>query len=269
MRRRAAKYANSYSRCGLAALCLLCSVSLSARQEQFTIQVNTKLIVETVSVTGKDGKPIEGLTKDDFTLTEDGVPQTISVFEFEKLDDSVSPPSSATSTTAPAASRITPSAPGALRYQDRRLLVLYFDMSTMGDAERFRALGSARTFIEKQMKGPDLLSIITYSDGAVRVRRDFTDDRETLYGTINTLLNGEDSNDYNSDFGQDSGEFNIFNTDRQLSALQTAVQMLETTTDPVERIARNVGLASPFSLYRLVMKHTGKSPLGHRVREIS
>jgi transcriptional regulator GlxA family with amidase domain len=51
--------------------------------------------------------------------------------------------------------------------------------------------------------------------------------------------------------------------------VQTAVQMLETTKDPVERIARKVGLASPSSLYRLVMKHTGKSPLGHRVREIS
>jgi hypothetical protein len=31
-----------------------------------------------------------------------------------------------------------------------------------------------------------------------------------------------------SDFGQNSGEFNIFNTDRQLSALQTAVNMLGT-----------------------------------------
>ena len=46
--------------------------------------------------------------------------------------------------------------------------------------------------------------------------------------------------------------------------VQTAVQLLETTTDPVERIARKVGLASPSSLYRLVMKHTGRSPLGHR-----
>ena len=40
-----------------------------------------------VSVTDKDGKLIEGLTADDFTLTEDNVPQTISVFEFQKLDD--------------------------------------------------------------------------------------------------------------------------------------------------------------------------------------
>ena len=32
-------------------------------------------------------------------------------------------------------------------------------------------------------------------------------------------------------FGQDSGEFNIFNTDRQLSALQTTAKMLGTLNE--------------------------------------
>src|SRR5437762_10080262 len=99
-------------------LCLLCSVPLLVGQDQFTLKVNTRLVVETVSVTDKDGKPIEGLTRDDFILTEDGVPQTISVFEFEKLDDSrpVMP-----SATTPPSTRITPSAvaAGQTRYQDR------------------------------------------------------------------------------------------------------------------------------------------------------
>src|SRR5436853_3460569 len=39
--------------------------------------------------------------------------------------------------------------------------------------------------------------------------------------------NADDSTaDSGSAFGQDDSEFNIFNTDRQLSALQTAVKML-------------------------------------------
>jgi VWFA-related protein len=198
----------------------------SPQQQPFTIQVNTRLIVETVSVTDKSGKPIEGLTKDDFVLTEDGTPQAISVFDFEKLDDSAPPPPPPSMLNAPAATRITPSTAEAARYQDRRLLPIYFDMSSMQDADRFRALGAAETFIEKQMKGPDLVAIITYSDGAVRIRRDFTDNREALQKTILALFNGADLEDNNSDFGQDSGEFNIFNTDRQLAALQTAVQML-------------------------------------------
>ena len=37
-------------------------------------QSSTQLVVETVSVTGNHGKPVEGLTARDFTITEDGVP---------------------------------------------------------------------------------------------------------------------------------------------------------------------------------------------------
>ncbi len=38
------------------------------------ITVNTQLVVETVTVTDKSGKSIEGLTAKDFTVTEDNVP---------------------------------------------------------------------------------------------------------------------------------------------------------------------------------------------------
>jgi VWFA-related protein len=99
-------------------------------------------------------------------------------------------------------------------------------MSNMGETDRYRALAAAQTFISTQMSGPDLVAIFTFSDGAVRVRNDFTDDRAALQDTIVALLNGDDENDIASDFGQDSGEFTIFNTDRQLAALQTAVRML-------------------------------------------
>jgi hypothetical protein len=52
-------------------------------QQPFTIKVDTQLVVETVIVKDKDGKTIEGLTEKDFVVTEDNVPQTISVFQFQ------------------------------------------------------------------------------------------------------------------------------------------------------------------------------------------
>ena len=52
-----------------------------------TFTVSTALVVEEVSVKDKNGKAIEGLRKEDFTVSEDGKPQTITFFEFENIDE--------------------------------------------------------------------------------------------------------------------------------------------------------------------------------------
>src|SRR5215831_5105617 len=51
------------------------------------ITVNTQLVVEDVTVIGKDGKPISGLTAKDFTVTEDGVAQEIKFCEYQNVQD--------------------------------------------------------------------------------------------------------------------------------------------------------------------------------------
>src|ERR1700722_13800187 len=51
----------------------------------FTLTVKTQLVVETVVVKDKKGNPINGLTAKDFTLTEDGVQQTIRFCEHQEL----------------------------------------------------------------------------------------------------------------------------------------------------------------------------------------
>ena len=105
-------------------------------------RTGTRLVVETVSVKDKDGKPIEGLTAKDFTLTEDGEPQTISFVEFQRLPkpDARSAPRRRSAHRAAgvrsraAAGRRRRSAipaPGDTRYRDRRLMVLYFDLTAM------------------------------------------------------------------------------------------------------------------------------------------
>ncbi|OFV93631.1 MAG: VWA domain-containing protein [Acidobacteria bacterium RIFCSPLOWO2_12_FULL_65_11] len=218
-----------------------------------TFRTTTRLIVQTVSVTDRDGKPVEGLTAKDFVVTEDGEPQEISFVEFQRIEstaEGVRPEQPAVSQPTPAAaqpasaaatvqptvpSQISTSQPGDIRYRNRRLVVLYFDLSAMPPPDLIRAYSSALRYIDTQMQPQDLLAIMTFQGGAVRVKQDFTDNRAALREVITTLIYGNDLDgdgipdrpeDAASAFGQDDAEFNIFNTDRQLSALQTTVAML-------------------------------------------
>src|SRR5207247_3319729 len=106
--------------------------SATAQQQQpFTIRVDTQLVVETVVVKDKDGKNLEGLIDKDFTVTEDGVPQTISVFQFERLEDTPAPSPGAQQPAAEVVqqkiqTQITQPPPGDRRYRIRRLLILFF-----------------------------------------------------------------------------------------------------------------------------------------------
>src|SRR5580693_365796 len=206
-----------------------------------TFQSNTQLVIETVSVKSKDGQPIENLSAKDFTVIEDGVPQSIRFFEYQKLQDAAPEGPITSKFTAPLPklpkSQITPEAPGNVKYQDHRLLALYFDMSAMPEPDQLRAFTAARTFIQKQITPSDLVALMVYQQGAVQILQDFTNDRDRLLSIVETLIVGEDQNsgdttddassaDTGAAFGQDDSEFNIFNTDRQLSALQTAAKML-------------------------------------------
>ena len=212
---------------------LLFLIALSVHA-QATFQTTSQLVVETVSVKDKDGNPITGLTAKDFAITEDGVPQTIKFFEFQKLTDA--PPSQPTNPRIELLPRLTktqiaPETPGDFRYRDRRLLALYFDMTAMPQPDQLRALKAAKTFVQTQMTGADLIAIMAYTSGAVQVLQDFTGDRNRALSILETMIVGEDENapqeaDTGAAFGQNDSEFNIFFTDRQLAALQTAATML-------------------------------------------
>ena len=52
---------------------------------------NVQLVVVDVTVKDKSGNPIEGLTDKDFTITEDGKPQEIKVFKFQRLEEEARP----------------------------------------------------------------------------------------------------------------------------------------------------------------------------------
>src|SRR6267142_981418 len=212
------------------------------QQPPFTIKVDTQLVVETVVVKDREGKDLEGLTDKDFTVTEDGVPQTIRVFEFQRLEDTPTPASPG-GAARPAVelvqpkipTQITPPPAGDSRYRDRRLLVLFFDLMNVSPPDQLRAFTAADKFIRTQMKVPDLVAIMSFAGGSVKVLQDFTNDQDALFAVLQKLMYPDDDENDTADttaaFGQDTGEFNIFNTDRQLAALQAAVNMLKTVNE--------------------------------------
>ncbi len=210
----------------------------------YTLTAKSQLVVETVVVKDKEGKFISGLGAKDFTLTEDGTPQTIRFCEHQDLAAAQAP-------VAPAApgteqiklykqltrTQLAPEEPENSRYKNRRLLALYFDMTAMRPADQLRALSAAVKFLRTQITTVDLVAILRYQGGSVDILQDFTADRNKLLSILETMIVGEgqgsatavddaSSADTGAAFGQDDSEFNVFNTDRQLSALQTAAKML-------------------------------------------
>jgi VWFA-related protein len=212
------------------------------------ISVTTNLVVVNVDARDKSGKPIENLKASDFTLTEDDKPQQISVFEYQRLETDAAPPEppklqprqEKAKEVAPLVAKkaIVPSSPGQVRYKDRRLMVLFFDFSSMPQSDQLRAQSSALKFIDSQITPADMVAVMTFSN-QLSVVEDFTNDRDRLRDVIKGFRIGEgsdlaadaatsedDTEDDGSAFTADESEFNIFNTDRKLSALESAAKML-------------------------------------------
>ncbi len=118
-------------------------------------------------------------------------------------------------------------------------MVLFFDFSSMEQAEQIRAQQSALKFLDTQMTAADMVSIMAFGS-QLQVLQDFTSDRERLDEVIRGFHIGESSElaaagategdesavDTGAAFTADDTEFNIFNTDRKLSALESAAKML-------------------------------------------
>jgi len=242
-------------------------------QEPLTIRVNTTLVIIDVTIKDKSGKVIEDLKKNDFSLTEDGKTQQIAVFDFQKLDIDTAPPVPAVkpgNESKPAAAPpATPAKPASIsgaisqsaqpaapagakppaqvavkpgtaqpiiRYQDRRLVAMLFDMSTMAVPEQIRVQQTAIDFIHKDLKPADLVTIMTATTGPLEITQDFTDDKDALEAAVKKFHIGEgadmvdslgagDTSDDNT-FSADQSEFDIFNVDKKLTTIETAAKLL-------------------------------------------
>ena len=228
------------------AIVLLLALTAAAQpqtEQSARFTANSNLVIVDVTVRDKSGQPIEGLKASDFTVLEDGKPQKISVFEFQKLSNEPEPPPKlalADQLKLPEAPKttITAEKPGQVQYHDKRLMVFYLDFSSMGVSEQLRAQDAALEYLDKHITKDDLVAILLYTS-AVQVLTDFTGDRDAMTTILKGLPIGEmsemaglaDTSDANGEdtgaaFVADETEFNIFNTDQKLAAIEQAARML-------------------------------------------
>ncbi|HBY61751.1 MAG TPA: VWA domain-containing protein, partial [Solibacterales bacterium] len=214
----------------------------SGQQREFKFEATSSLVVINVAAKDKSGKPLADLKASDFAVTEDGKPQQIRVFEYQSLLDEPLPsrgllqrpeePAAA----RPQAARIAPAGKDEIKYKDRRLLVLYFDFAGMPVADQYRAQQAAIKYVNTQMAASDAVAVMSFTT-TLKVLHDFTANRDSLLAVIRGLVIGdtgmangatgeENEEDTGAAITQDETEFNMFNTDRKLAALESAAKLL-------------------------------------------
>ncbi len=210
-----------------------------------TFRSSVDLVTVNVVVRDKSGNVVLGLTKDDFTVTEDGRPQTISTFDFEQIAMTavaealpVEIPtilgSVGRAAAAPAPAPAAAPTP-TIDMRGRRVIAMFFDLSSMQPEDVLRSAASARDYIDKRLTPSDMIALVTLST-TLQVVQDFTADRDLLLQTIDRLSGVEGAgfaelatdvtDETSTAFTADDAEFALFNTDRRLQAIQALIEAM-------------------------------------------
>ncbi|TAM83916.1 MAG: VWA domain-containing protein [Acidobacteria bacterium] len=218
----------------------------------YTLKVSTNEVLVDVRVTDRRGNPVTNFKQSDFKVYEDGVPQEINSFDLEniqKLVEETGENGKPTEINLGALPKTTPQETYRRLVQNHRLVVLFFDLSSMQIPDLLRALKSAQNFLKTDMTPADLVALVTYSSD-LKVLQDFTNNRDVLSKAIRSIQIGQSftlassgsvgeaggtdsfgtevvTQDTGNAFTPDETEFNIFNTDEKLSALQSLANLLQ------------------------------------------
>jgi VWFA-related protein len=211
------------------------------------LRAQSDLVRLDVEVTDKSGKAMKGLIADQFSVTDDGKPQKISIFSYsdiEKLE------TAGTEDTTPVVVAVDNSGPGAAsdetlgeQLRDRRMIVLFFDLTSMQTDDILRAHDAAEKYVQKQIQPADLVAVVTFST-RLSILANFTNDRALLEKAIAKLAPGSESElgtplsasaqngEYSvqeyrgAAYTADETEFNVFNTDQKLAAVEGLANVL-------------------------------------------
>ena len=213
----------------------------------FTLRVQTDIVLTNVVVRDKKtGEVVKGLKASDFTVLENGKPQKIASFDYQNVDQAavlhdegtVTGKAKDLSSIGDLLNRNLAADASALR--DHRLIVMFFDLSSMQPEDIDRAVEAAQDYINKKMQPADLVAAVSMAT-SLSMDQDFTADKATLLravgkynGTEGTGFAGggqtgstDGTADDASSFASDDTEYNSLNTDRELLAISAIARSLE------------------------------------------
>ena len=209
----------------------------------FTLKVQSDIVLTNVVVRDKKtGEVVKGLKASDFTVLENGKPQKIESFDYQNVDEAaVLREQTTISGKASIADLLNRNfAADTAQLRDHRLIVMFFDLSSMQPEDIDRAVEAAQDYINKKMQPADLVALVSMDTG-LNMDQDFTSDKAALLkgvgrynGTEGTgFANGNEGGnsggtaDDASSFTADDSEYNSLNTDRELYAIRTIAKSLE------------------------------------------
>ena len=122
--------------------------------------------------------------------------------------------------------------------RNHRLIVMFFDLTSMQPEDLDRSVEAARTFLKTKMQPADLVALVSLGD-TLKVDQDFTADKDALSREVG-FYNGTEGQGFaqgataNSNqvedttaYSPDESEYNDLNTDRELFALRAISKSLE------------------------------------------
>ncbi|HEX6179377.1 MAG TPA: hypothetical protein VF057_13525, partial [Thermoanaerobaculia bacterium] len=125
----------------------LAALAASAQQPKLVETLEVRVVNVEVIVLDKDGKPVTGLTKDDFEILEDRKPQPITNFyevRGAEMRTNDSGPSAPEPAEAPA-----------------RNFLLFIDVHSLHPVARKQILETLGKFVDDQLRSIDLASVVT------------------------------------------------------------------------------------------------------------
>src|ERR1700678_2739375 len=202
-------------------------------QQAYTLKVNSDLCLTNFVVRDKKtGEGVRGLKASDFQVLENGKPQSIISFDFQSVDQAAPLNEATVNGKAPNAimgsmNRTYTSA----QLRNHRLIVMFFDITSMQPEDLERAQDAARNYINRQMQPADLVAVVSL-DQSLSLDKDFTANKQQLLDAVNAYSGTQGAGfesgatsttnqvEDTTSFTPDEEEYNDINTDRELFAIE-------------------------------------------------